>query len=261
MTKGIQVTWPGERGNPDNPKEIECLYGIDVDRLDRIPLLTETRSVWNGRPFKYAVDTRVDTRIEGPPTGEVHLVVNYDPAQNPEIAREWPDDEYWGENTIILKQGEQDGICRWRHRGAADDFEVPWKAFDLDSKGARPSEKYLRSKRAAEFRSMICAYDDSRCVLTGETTIQALDAAHLIPAANGENDMPFNGIMLRADLHRLFDACLFTLGPDGCVVFPAGRPGLSADYRELLLDRHLPPTTLQRVGGTIASPLFQNRCR
>ena len=259
MTKGIQVTWPGERGNPNNPEEIEYLYGIDVDRIDQIPLLTETRSVWNGRPFKYAVDTR----IERPGPGEAHLIVHYDPTnpENEEIAREWPGDEYWGKNTIILKQGEQNGICRWRHQGAADDFEVPWKAFDLDANRAPPSEKYLRSQRAAEFRSMICACDDSRCVLTCETTIQALDAAHLIPAAEGQNDTPFNGIVLRADLHRLFDACLFTFGPDGRVAFPAGRPGLSADYRELLLDRRLPPTTLQRVGGTIASPLFQNRCR
>ena len=257
MTKGIQVTWPGERGNPDNPKEIELLCGIDVDRLDQIPPFTETRSIWGTRPFKYTVRTS----IKRPPTGEVRLIVHYDPAQNPEIAWEWPDDEYWGTNTIILKQGEQNGICRWRHQGAADDFEVPWKAFDLDAKGPRPSEKYLRLGRAAGFRSMILACDDGRCVLTCETTIETLDAAHLIPAAEGQNDTPFNGIVLRADLHRLFDACLFTFGPDGRVAFPAGRPGLSADYRELLRDRSLPPTTLQRVGVTIASPLFQNRCQ
>ena len=257
MTKGIQVMWPGEKGNPNNPEEIELLCGIDVDRLDQIPPFTETQSVWGKRPFEYTVGTS----IERPPTGEVHLIVHYDPAQNPEIAREWPDDENWGTNTIILKQGKQNGICRWRHGGVADDFEVPWTAFDFGANRAPPTEKYLRSERAAGFRSMICACDDSRCVLTGETTIQALDAAHLIPAAEGENDMPFNGIVLRADLHRLFDACLFTLGPDGRVVFPARRPGLSADYRKLLRNRRLPPTTLQRVGGTIASPLFQNRCR
>lgn len=259
MTKGVQVTWPGERGNPAYPEEIEYLYGIDVDQLDQIPRLTETRSVWDGRLFRYAVATR----IKRPGPGEVRLIVHYDPAnpRNEEIALEWPGNECWGKNTIILKQGEQNGICRWRHQGAKDVIEVPWKAFDLDANRARPSKKYLRSERAAGFRSMICACDGSCCVLTGETTVQALDAAHLIPAADGENDMPFNGITLRADLHRLFDACLFTLGPDGCVLFPPGRPGLSADYRELLRNRCLPPTTLQRVGATLASPLFQSRCQ
>ena len=256
MTKGIQVTWPGGQGYPE---EIECIYGIDVGNIDQIPPFAETRSVWAGRSFRYAVDTH----IERPGADEARLIVHYDPTnpENEDIAEEWPGDEYWGTNTIILNQGEQHGICQWQHLGAEDVIEVPWIAFDLEANRAPPSEKYLRSKRAAEFRSMICAYDDSRCVLTGETTIEALDAAHLIPAAEGQNDTPFNGIVLRADLHRLFDTCLFTFGPDGRVAFPAGRPGLSADYRELLRDRSLPPTTLQRVGVTIASPLFQNRCQ
>lgn len=256
MTKGIQVTWPGER---DNPEEIEYLYGIDVDQLDQIPPLTETRSVWDGRPFRYAVDTAIAHR--GP--GEAHLSVLYDATnpENEEIALEWPDNECWGTNTIILKQGEQSGICRWLHQGAEDVIEVPWTAFDLEATRNRVSVRYLGSGRQARFRNVTLACDNHRCVLTGETTVQALDAAHLIPAAMGENDMPFNGITLRADLHRLFDACLFTLGPDGCVLFPPGRPGLSADYRELLQNRCLPPTTLQRVGSTLASPLFQNRCQ
>ena len=255
MTKGILVKWPGENGDANDPEEIEYIFGIDVDQLDQIAPFTQTRSVWGARPFQYTVDISIEGH-----SPEVNLIVNYDPAQNPEMAQEFPDDECWGTNTIILRQGERNGICRWRHLGAEDDFEVTWQAFDLGANQARPRALYSGSRREARFRTMILNCDKHRCVLTCETTIQALDAAHLIPAAMAENDMPFNGITLRADLHRLFDACLFTLGPDGCVAFPAGRPGLSEDYRNLLRDRCLPPTTLQRVGETLASPLFQNRC-
>ena len=108
---------------------------------------------------------------------------------------------------------------------------------------------------------MILNCDKHRCVLTGETTIQALDAAHLIPAAMAENDMPFNGITLRADLHRLFDACLFTFKPNGKVKILERDPGLSEAYIQLLRNARLPQATWRRVRDTLASPEFQNRCQ
>ena len=74
----------------------------------------------------------------------------------------------------------------------------------------------------------------------------------------GENDVPANGITLRADLHRVFDADLFTFDHDGRVVDIA--PGLSEDHHQLLekCDR-LPPPTLGRVRATLALPEFQDR--
>ena len=106
---------------------------------------------------------------------------------------------------------------------------------------------------------MILGCDNHCCVLTGETTKQALDAAHLIPAANGENDWPCNGITLRADLHRLFDADMFTLSPEGQVVEIA--PKLSPAYRGLLRNQQLPSSTLGRVEAMLAHPEFRNRAR
>ena len=106
---------------------------------------------------------------------------------------------------------------------------------------------------------MILNCDEGRCVLTNETTVKAIEAAHLVPAAMGENDMPFNGIALRADLHRLFDAGLFTFNPDGKVKFPDRDPGLSKAYVGLLQNAHLPEETLRRVEETLASLEFQNR--
>ena len=108
---------------------------------------------------------------------------------------------------------------------------------------------------------MILDHDKGRCVLTGEKTVKALDAAHLIPADKGENDVPFNGIALRSDLHRLFDAGLFTFAPEGNVVIPKRAPGLSEAYIELLQNaEYLPRATWRRVRAALASPEFQNRC-
>ena len=96
---------------------------------------------------------------------------------------------------------------------------------------------------------MILDHDKGCCVLTGEKTAKALDAAHLIPAAKGENDVPFNGIALRSDLHRLFDAGLFTIAPEGNVVIPKRAPGLSEAYIQLLQNADLPKATWRKARG------------
>ena len=132
-------------------------------------------------------------------------------------------------------------------------------AFDVGAGCARPRATYRGSKREAWFRSVILECDANCCVVTGEAPVQALEAAHLIPAAKGQNDVPSNGITLRADLHRLFDAGLFTFSADGQVVVLD--PQLCRGYRELLRRRCLPPSTLERVRATLAHPQFQNRPR
>ena len=88
---------------------------------------------------------------------------------------------------------------------------------------------------------------------------QALEAAHLVPARNGENDMPFNGIALRADLHALFDGSLCTFRENGRVALAAPSSRLSAAYRRLLRNKRLPDATLQRVRTTLSLPEFRAR--
>ena len=252
MTTGIRVIWPADGGGID---EIEYFYGINVAQLDYIPEFTTVQAFWPGYDGRNPVTYVVDAHCERNVPGEVRLVVVYDPDNNPELAEEWGDDMYWGTNTIVLQQGSRHGHCEWLRVDAENWEEVAWEAF-----GATPrpiSARYRGSRREARFRQMILACDDHRCVLTGEATTKALDAAHLIPAAMGENDVPSNGITLRADLHRLFDAGLFTFDHDGRVVAIARE--LSEAYRRLLQNRRLPPSTLERVRATLALPQFQNR--
>jgi len=53
-----------------------------------------------------------------------------------------------------------------------------------------------------------------RCALTGESTLPVLEAAHIVPYANeGTHDVR-NGLLLRADFHKLFDAGLVSVTPD-----------------------------------------------
>jgi hypothetical protein len=59
-----------------------------------------------------------------------------------------------------------------------------------------------------ELRNRLLRWDQS-CVLTGEKEEAALEAAHIVPVQAGGHENVENAILLRADLHRLFDAGLF----------------------------------------------------
>lgn len=61
--------------------------------------------------------------------------------------------------------------------------------------------------------SVINAYN-RRCAVTGEKTLPALEASHIKPySRNGPHD-PSNGILLRSDLHNLFDQGYLTVSLD-----------------------------------------------
>lgn len=58
----------------------------------------------------------------------------------------------------------------------------------------------------AKFRRDVFALFGARCLVSGCATLEALEAAHIQPVSQGGCDEGWNGIPLRADLHRLFDA-------------------------------------------------------
>ncbi|RYE65313.1 MAG: hypothetical protein EOO81_12860 [Oxalobacteraceae bacterium] len=53
-----------------------------------------------------------------------------------------------------------------------------------------------------------------RCAMTGEKTLPVLEAAHIRPFAQEGPHLPNNGLLLRADLHTLFDRGLMTITSD-----------------------------------------------
>lgn len=65
----------------------------------------------------------------------------------------------------------------------------------------------------ARFRRAVFEMFGARCVVTGCETLMALEAAHVLPVSSGGGDEGWNGIPLRADLHRLFDAGAIMIDP------------------------------------------------
>ncbi|WP_447603538.1 HNH endonuclease [Nitrospira sp. Nam80] len=55
------------------------------------------------------------------------------------------------------------------------------------------------------FRVLVTDAYTRRCAVTGERTLPALQAAHIKPFAKSGPHRTTNGLLLRSDLHRLFD--------------------------------------------------------
>jgi len=65
------------------------------------------------------------------------------------------------------------------------------------------------------FRVAVTDVYGRRCAVSGEKTLPILDAAHIRPYAAGGDHEVTNGLLLRTDIHRLFDLGYVTVSNDG----------------------------------------------
>ena len=64
------------------------------------------------------------------------------------------------------------------------------------------------------FRLWVTDSYERRCAVTGEKTLPILDAAHIKAFSAGGGHEPRNGLLLRTDVHRLFDLGYVTVSED-----------------------------------------------
>ena len=65
------------------------------------------------------------------------------------------------------------------------------------------------------FRILVADAYERRCAVTGEKTLPVLEAAHIQPIAKGGEHRVDNGLLLRSDLHTLFDLGYVTITTSG----------------------------------------------
>ena len=79
--------------------------------------------------------------------------------------------------------------------------------LEIDERAKVIAEHVLREQQAQFKGRLISAYG-GKCALLNTKVVAALDAAHIRPYRGEKSNQVWNGILLRADLHRLFDAGL-----------------------------------------------------
>ena len=76
--------------------------------------------------------------------------------------------------------------------------------------------EYLTRARLGQgaFRVLVTEAYDRRCAITGERTLPVLEAAHIKPYSDTGPHLISNGLLLRSDLHTLFDDGYVTVTED-----------------------------------------------
>jgi len=87
---------------------------------------------------------------------------------------------------------------------------------EVDSDKQRFGEAYLARARLGQgaFRVLVTDAYQRRCAVTGERTLPVLEAAHIKPYSLHGPHRINNGILLRSDLHTLFDLGYVTVTPE-----------------------------------------------
>jgi putative restriction endonuclease len=101
---------------------------------------------------------------------------------------------------------------------STDNAEGDWLWASVEQRiaavGRYGSSVEVRSRLGqGAFRVLVTDAYHRRCAITGERTLPVLEAAHIMPFGEGPTTTN-NGLLLRADLHALYDNGLLTVTPE-----------------------------------------------
>jgi len=186
-------------------------------------------------------------------------------------AREWNTQRRyeWDPGTMHLYFSDNDfqklDMIRWQMPGKRIARADPYKEVSLKEvsggtylggTGHAVRRIATVAKRDSKFRRNVLGAYGNRCSISGCPVVIVLEAAHIAPHAGSASDVVSNSLLLRRDLHALFDAHLLGIDPDRMTVHfsPSIRKlgyteylqleGGQASIREPGLDIHKPDRRL-----------------
>lgn len=111
-----------------------------------------------------------------------------------------------------------------------------------------------------EFRQRLISIYGGRCVISGCGVVEALEAAHIVPHSIDGGYGNSNGLLLRADIHTLFDLHLLSVCPNTFVV--KVNPRLGPEYcqfdNQTLPSPTIPTDAADRAGLARHHAIYQS---
>lgn len=92
----------------------------------------------------------------------------------------------------------------------------PFEPLNLEKiEDATALRQVVLRRYQSVFRQALLERRPNNCAITGTSELSVLEAAHIIPYAErfADRDKPENGLLLRSDIHKLFDAHLISINP------------------------------------------------
>jgi hypothetical protein len=113
--------------------------------------------------------------------------------------------------------GFRDGIELSPDEGETPDEEAPYVPTGEDSRVA--VLRQIKARRGQQaFRDALRSRYGDRCMISGCPLMDIVEAAHIKPHRSEQDNHPANGLLLRADLHTLFDLKFIGIEPDTLTV-------------------------------------------
>jgi len=244
---------------PEALLTIHWWYGteyVSIPAKDTAARLVDTLERWRS-----GISVRYAARLESFNLGRKKntLVLRYvRDDQIDERTRDPNNEVHWGTSEITWQSKAGFGTAKWTDDEGTYD-EVWSGVVNVDVLGeeasvdefrnsvsvivkARPSQQALRDQ-------LRCL--DKYCAISGEQEAAAIEAAHIVPVKAGGQEVISNAFLLRADIHRLFDAGLFWFELSADHAYVKHVAGLSQQYQDLLTDKSLPKPTFQRVAQAL----------
>ena len=237
--------WPLEqiRFDPSNPEKLPgetyqyTSYEHKPGDKERKRVRYVVRSKWHKAKQELIIEYRAEDQH--------YLPEGWPPAEDVEF---WA----WGVHTLTIEPGKQSGSSSWKHQlYPKPERGHGWRLEAISGGNAnrRRGTIWAIQREQGPFRQSLLEMDGC-CALTRENCPTALEAAHIVPAHQGGPENPENGMLLRADIHRLFDAGKFEICPE------SGKVLVDADFNYpsfILQEAQVPPDVLERIRTALQS--------
>ena len=130
----------------------------------------------------------------------------------------WGPGEEWSPNLVAYRgynlatdPGRSlDAILCSAHPGPVPDLQPTFEPLEDDER-RRVEAVHPERQGQGTFRLRLLRAYDGQCAVTGEHAVPVLEAAHIQRYLGPASNHPQNGIVLRSDLHRLYDAGYVTV--------------------------------------------------
>jgi hypothetical protein len=113
------------------------------------------------------------------------------------------------------------------------DAQGAFNPADVTDSRERIFASIVQRRGQARFRKMLLKAYKGSCAMTGCELEPVLEAAHIHPYQGDETDVVSNGLLLRADIHTLFDLGLIWIEPTSLSIRTSDRLKTCSEYASL----------------------------
>lgn len=182
-----------------------------------------SRLAWDAFGEKNGVESYASLRhrveqYRGPTTNDPDIGCNI--LNSPFL---WPEEEWipipssWKPNIVRGKTfGTESEEGRRLWDAVLERLQTRYESNFAVNEGNRYGAEYLTHARLGQgaFRVLVTDAYSRKCAISGEKTLPVLEAAHIQPYAEDGPHRISNGLLLRSDLHTLFDRGYLTVADD-----------------------------------------------